>query len=91
MSRRHGGGSRIPAPNRNKTFPEKNSSIYAPPLVVCFTQLIQIFRLIGRFLGFVQFVIQMSQPVSGWHRIIEPEPEPEQHLSTDSWIVVRGP
>ena len=62
-----------------------------PPLVVCFTQLIQIFRLIGRFLGFVQFVIQMSQPVSGWHRIIEPEPEPEQHLSTDSWIVVRGP
>ena len=53
-----------------------------PPLVVCFTQLIQIFRLIGRFLGFVQFVIQMSQPVSGWHRIIEPEPEPEQHLDT---------
>ena len=61
------------------------------PLFVCFTQLIQIFRLIGRFLGFVQFVIQMSQPGSGWHRIIEPEPEPEQHLSTDSWIVVRGP
>ena len=88
MNRRRGGGSRILAPNRDKTFPEKNF-LFMP--FVCFTQLIQIFRVIGRFLGFVQFAIQMSQPVSGWHRIIEPEPEPEQHLSTDSWIAVRGP
>ena len=61
---------------------QKRIFLFMPPFV-CFTQLIQIFRLIGRFLGFVQFVIQMSQPVSGWHRIIEPEPEPEQHLNTD--------
>ena len=41
------------------------------------------FCLIGCLLGFVK----MSQPVSGRHRIIEPEPEPEQHL--DTWAVPR--
>ena len=46
--------------------------------IVCFTQLRQMFCLIGCVLGFVK----MSQPVSGRHRIIEPEPEPEQHLDT---------
>ena len=61
---------------------QKRIFLFMPPSV-CFTQLIQTFCLIGCFLGFVQFVIQMSQPVSGWHRIIEPEPEPEQHLNTD--------
>ena len=53
-----------------RLFSEKNFSIYAPFCLFHPTDTNILFNwLFSCF--FVQFVIQMSQPVSGWHRIID--------------------